>query len=1028
MFLNKLSPSSSRQSSQAERTTSGNGDTKPPKSALDYSNVHHANALSAGIDFLSHSEGIDDRKLALEFGLSYMSKHPTGEVSKFMQDDVIQRLYNDLPHPPSTVIGEKYAWRSADGSGNNVTEPELGKSGTTYSRSVQQTHLRPARELPDAGLLFDTLHTQSLLKREGFVKHPAGLSSLMFSFAALVIHTVFRTSHEQPDVNDTSSYVDLSPLYGSTQEDQDKVRMRDGRGRLWPDVFAEDRLLLLPPAVCVLLVLFCRNHNYITEKLFDINERGNYVDPSQLSGEKLAAQDEELFQTARLINVAWFGAAVFSDYLSCILGLVRQGSNWSLNPFGEMRKLDHSLFERGRGNAVSVEFNCLYRWHATTSEHDEEWISQMATKMFGKDPETLQISDFKALALKLKDMDTDLHAWTFGGMKRQENGYFKDEDLAALLKTATDQPAGAFRARGTPANMRLHEIMGIENSRRWGVCSLNDFRKFLGLKTYSTFREWNPDPEIADAAEKLYGHIDNLELYVGLQAEESKPVVDGAGLCPGYTISRAILSDAIALTRGDRFFTQDFTPFNFTTWGFADCQRDPNAFGFGSTLGRLFLRTLPNQFKENSTYAFFPLMTPDAMGQHLKTLKVADKYDLSKDPMSFPFVSTSDYAQVGGILSSSDFTAQYHKRSDKVINGKGFFTDGSDPERESQVLKAITQSDSEAEILEFFYQRTRTVIQNEAFSLSGASNSKAVDIVRDVLKAVPIHWAADLAGISLTTKSSEGQLSVTEMYDMLGDIYTYIFLDVEHSKIMLLQEKVKTHVEKLCGYIESGTSSGGLRKLFEAIFSLFGKSKKSEQHDIVNRIQEIGHSTDETTNTILALMVGVSVELSIALTNVVNFYLDSEHHVTIQGSSKDKMEQTGPPFQGAFRTAEKDLTVSGLSVKKGAKVFLDIASAHQNEQTFPDPNRVNLSRDPKARLPHDRISKCLGEPLTMKIIGEVLRAVLELPNVRRGAGNSGTLKRFKDSNQYDIRWAYLDQQGSITAWPASMIIQFDAQA
>ena len=25
--------------------------------------------------------------------------------------------------------------------------------------------------------------------------------------------------------------------------------------------------------------------------------------------------------------------------------------------------------------------------------------------------------------------------------------------------------------------MRLHEIMGIESNRQWGVCSLNDFRK-----------------------------------------------------------------------------------------------------------------------------------------------------------------------------------------------------------------------------------------------------------------------------------------------------------------------------------------------------------------------------------------------------------------------------------------------------------------------------------------------------------------------------------------------------------------------
>jgi linoleate 10R-lipoxygenase len=61
------------------------------------------------------------------------------------------------------------------------------------------------------------------------------------------------------------------------------------------------------------------------------------------------------------------------------------------------------------------------------------------------------------------------------------------------------------------------------------------------------------------AAAALYHDIDNLELYVGLQAEQAKKPQPGAGLCPGFTISRAILSDAVALTRGDRFLTVDFT-------------------------------------------------------------------------------------------------------------------------------------------------------------------------------------------------------------------------------------------------------------------------------------------------------------------------------------------------------------------------------------------------------------------------------------------------------------------------------------
>lgn len=76
------------------------------------------------------------------------------------------------------------------------------------------------------------------------------------------------------------------------------------------------------------------------ERLLEINERGTYVDPDQLSPDipaskaQLLAQEEELFQTARLINCGWFGSVVFSDYFSCILGLVRGGNNWSLSPFG----------------------------------------------------------------------------------------------------------------------------------------------------------------------------------------------------------------------------------------------------------------------------------------------------------------------------------------------------------------------------------------------------------------------------------------------------------------------------------------------------------------------------------------------------------------------------------------------------------------------------------------------------------------------------------------------------------------------
>jgi hypothetical protein len=47
----------------------------------------------------------------------------------------------------------------------------------------------------------------------------------------------------------------------------------------------------------------------------------------------------------------------------------------------------------------------------------------------------------------------------------------------ALLLVQHRPLAGAFRACGTPAVMRLLKIMGMEQCGSWGVSSLNDFRR-----------------------------------------------------------------------------------------------------------------------------------------------------------------------------------------------------------------------------------------------------------------------------------------------------------------------------------------------------------------------------------------------------------------------------------------------------------------------------------------------------------------------------------------------------------------------
>ncbi|KAG6813888.1 hypothetical protein H0H92_006295 [Tricholoma furcatifolium] len=1005
--------------------------------------------LASVVDFIRNKEAIDDRKFFLEHGLTFVSRLEPGKFQTAVQNKIVELLYNDLAHPPATSISNKYAWRTADGSYNNIELPDLGKAGTPYARSVQQSHPLPRNQLPDAGLIFDTL-----LKREGFVKHPAGLSSMMFSFAALVIHSVFRTSHRDVNINETSSYVDLSPLYGHNQEAQDRVRLRNGYGLLKPDVFAEDRLLLLPPAVCALLVLFSRNHNYIAKKLLEINERGTFVDPTTLKTDnpahknKLLEQEEELFQTARLwssqttslVSWDWFVMVAVGVWILSVYALFSLAASNDLLMFElrqEIRNEDHSAFERGKGNVCSVEFNCLYRWHATTSAEDERWVNTIFGQIFeGKDPEEVTVQDFKNAAHRIAANEPDIEDWTFGGIRRQENHMFNDDDLAKILQDATEHPAAAFRARGTPASMRLHEIMGIEQNRRWGVCSLNDFRSYLGLKPYASFLEWNPNKEIAEAAEKLYGHIDYLELYVGLQAEEVKPVMEGAGLCPGYTISRAILSDAIALTRGDRYFTHDYTPYNLTAWGFADCQRDPNAFGFGSTLGRLLLRNLPNNYTENSVYTFFPLMTPEAMETHLKKLKVADQYDLSR-PKTQPVVEVvSSYPQVADIKKNPTvFASPYAARAARVLSGKGFYSvDGL--EAQEKVYKALVDSPEALDSIgRFFHDTTRQLIASNSYKLVG-NKTCGVDVVRDVVKYVPIYWAAsEIAGFTLKTKDTpDGEYTPQELYQILGDIYSFIFLDIEASKVMVLGEKVVTDIKNLLSRIKSHLGLGIINR---NSISVFHKQKKTDHHEIVKRLSALGGSPDELANTVLALLVGSTAELSLALTNAINFYLGSEHDATIRATAKATDEKSNldgfvyealrldPPFQGVYRTATKDSSVGSLTVKQGDRVFLDLKDANSDASVF-STNTVDVTRKGKGVLSDDGVFSHLGQPLTVKILSETLRAIFSYDNVRRAPGQSGVLARFKDSTRPELAYAYLNKASSSSPWPTSLAILFDA--
>ena len=70
----------------------------------------------------------------------------------------------------------------------------------------------------------------------------------------------------------------------------------------------------------------------MAQKILSINENGNLKEPPPSDEDLRNAQDEEIFQRARLVNTAYFMQVILRDYVGAILGLARDGSSWRLDP------------------------------------------------------------------------------------------------------------------------------------------------------------------------------------------------------------------------------------------------------------------------------------------------------------------------------------------------------------------------------------------------------------------------------------------------------------------------------------------------------------------------------------------------------------------------------------------------------------------------------------------------------------------------------------------------------------------------
>ena len=195
--------------------------------------------------------------------------------------------------PPASYLGPSHSFRQADGGGNNLQYPDLGRAGFAYSRSVQGKWCMPPETLPDPGLIFDTLLKRRAVsccsRKRGILiwlgvivfsstsltqmatrqwpllsllwSHTVYSELIRWTGTSIILHRILILALFMASVSVSFNNEDVSHRY-IDQATQDQVRDKElGRGYLYPDTFSEERLLFLPPASSALLVILSRNHN-----------------------------------------------------------------------------------------------------------------------------------------------------------------------------------------------------------------------------------------------------------------------------------------------------------------------------------------------------------------------------------------------------------------------------------------------------------------------------------------------------------------------------------------------------------------------------------------------------------------------------------------------------------------------------------------------------------------------------------------------------------------------------------------------
>jgi prostaglandin-endoperoxide synthase 2 len=91
-----------------------------------------------------------------------------------------------------------------------------------------------------------------------------------------------------------------------------------------------------------------------------------------------------------------------------------------------------------------------------------------------------------------------------------------------LFEDASSEPAGQLGLGDTPADLWPVEAVRIRQGRDVKLRSYSDYPEMAGYPRIAEFNQITGNVKVREELRRLYGHVDDIELYGGLFAEEAQ--------------------------------------------------------------------------------------------------------------------------------------------------------------------------------------------------------------------------------------------------------------------------------------------------------------------------------------------------------------------------------------------------------------------------------------------------------------------------------------------------------------------------